>query len=199
MVSSNFLFLSLGVLVAAQQSLSFVLGTHPSWTSKSASLTGTTTELRIGNLFGGIFEEQEASSNNGPTSVVDLPATNVKVGPLRFFLQIYLVAEQNKPVKGSWALNNNEENGSLDMYYKDGTGMFSIGLMDKGIKIDRYGQRPSLEYRLQESVMVHGVLDELNEIAFKVEDVEKEKRLLQLVDDEAISKARETLPARKED
>lgn len=84
------------------------------------------------------------------------------------------------------------------MYYMDGTGMFSIGLNDRSIKIDRYGERPSLEYMLQESVMIHGVLDELNQIAFEVEDIEKEKRLLQLTDDDAILKARETLPARKE-
>jgi hypothetical protein len=108
------------------------------------------------------------------------------------------VAEQNKPVKGSWALSNNEENGSLDMYYKDGTGMFSIGLEDNKIRIDRHGSRPSLQYMLQESVMLHGILDEINSIAFEVVDIEQEKRLIQFVDDDAIANARRALPARNE-
>jgi hypothetical protein len=50
---------------------------------------------------------------------------------------------------------------------------------------------------LQESVMMQGVLDELNQIAFEVEDIEKEKRLLQLMDEDSISKVVEMLPARK--
>mmetsp|Transcript_129908 Transcript_129908/g.376159 ORF Transcript_129908/g.376159 Transcript_129908/m.376159 type:complete len:197 (-) Transcript_129908:9-599(-) len=155
----------------------------------------STTTLGIGNMLENMFGG--GGSNNEPKNIVDLPGST-KVGPLRFFLQIYLVAEQNKPFKGAWVVNNNESNESLDVYYKDGTGMFSIELKETGVKIDRYGQKPSLEYMLQESVIMHGILDELNTIAFEVEDVEKEKRLLQLSDDEAINKARETLPARKE-
>ena len=129
--------------------------------------------------------------------MIDLSANTVKVGPLKFFLQIYLVGEQNKPVQGAWVLNNNDENGSLDMYYKDGTGMFSVGLNEKSIKVQRYGEKPSLEYVLQESVMVHGILDELNQIAFEVDDIEEEKRLLQFANSDAIENARESLPARK--
>jgi hypothetical protein len=175
---------------AANLSQSFML----SQKSPSPTRVGTST-LHIGNIFGGLFGQEEKA--NGPKTVVDLQASTVKVGPLKFFLQIYLVSEQNKPVKGSWVLNSNDEKGSLDMYYKDGTGMFSIGMNEKSIKIERYGERPSLEYVLQESVMMQGVLDELNQIAFEVEDIAKEKRLLQLLDEDSISKARETLPARK--
>lgn len=193
---SRFLSVLVGVMAFVSQSHSFMVGKQP---SPNARISTSSTELQIGNWFGGILGQGESSSNDGPKTVVELPATTVKVGPLRFFLQIYLVAEQNKPVKGSWVLNTNEANQSLDMYYKDGTGMFSVGLNEKSVKITRYGQSPSMEYVLQESVMVHGILDELHQIAFEVEDVEREKRLLQLVDDDAIDKARETLPARKEE
>jgi hypothetical protein len=154
-------------------------------------------KLYIGDIFGGLFGQSQ-STTNVAKPVIEMPATRVKVGPLKFFLQIYLVAEQNKPVKGSWALSNNEENGSLDMYYKDGTGMFSIGLEDNKIRIDRHGSRPSLQYMLQESVMLHGILDEINSIAFEVVDIEQEKRLIQFVDDDAIANARRALPARNE-
>jgi hypothetical protein len=155
--------------------------------------------LHVGNLFGGLFgqEKQAPAANNGPKMVIDMPAINVKVGPLKFFLQIYLVGSQNNPVKGSWVLTTNDENGALQMYYKDGTGMFALGLKENSIDVQRFGERPSLEYLLQESVMLHGVLDEINQIAFEVEDIEEEKRLLRFADDDAISKARENLPARK--
>ena len=106
------------------------------------------------------------------------------------------MGQQNLPSQGSWALNNNDENESIDMYYKDGTGMFSLVIKDTGLKVDRYGGRPSLEYMLQESIMLHGLLDELTQVA-EAEDIEPEKRLIKFQDAEAISKAREILPARK--
>jgi hypothetical protein len=159
----------------------------------STGLTNTGTSLKVGNLFGGLFGQQE----QGPKEVINLPASAVKIGALKFFLQIYLVGEQNKPVKGSWVLSNNDS-GTLDMYYQDGSGMFSIGCEDYGIKVTRFGGKPSLQYMLQESVMLHGVLDELNSIAFETDDIEQEKRLLQFSDPETISKAREALPAKRE-
>jgi hypothetical protein len=151
-----------------------------------------------GGLFGRNLPPPTTTNSGTVTPVLAMAASRVKVGPLKFFLQIYLVAEQNKPhVKGSWVLNNNEEKGTLDMYYKDGTGMFSMELLqDMCIRIDRYGSRPSLQYMLQESVMIHGILDELQSIAFEVTDIEPEKRLIQFLDDDAIVKARGTLPAR---
>ena len=154
----------------------------------------------VGGLFGSLFGGggQQGQQGGGTTTIIDLPASTVKIGALRFFLQIYLVGEQNKPTQGSWVLSNNEPE-SLQMYYKDGTGMFSVDLKEYGIQIVRHGQRPSLEYALQESVMLHGVLDELNAIAFETDDIDVEKRLLQFPDTEAISKARESLPARKDD
>jgi hypothetical protein len=155
-------------------------------------------ELHIGNIFGSLFgQEKQTKANDGPKMVIDMPATSVKVGPLKFFLQIYLVGSTNNPVKGAWVLTTNDENGALQMYYKDGTGMFALGLNENSINVQRFGERPSLEYILQESVMLHGVLDEINQIAFEVEDIEEEKRLLRFADDDAISKARENLPARK--
>jgi hypothetical protein len=162
----------------------------------------TSSKLYIGNLFGGLFgqeEQQTKNDNTGPKTVIELPANIVKTGPLKFFLQIYLVGQQNNPVKGAWVLNNNEETGSLNMYYKDGSGMFSLDLNEKNIQVQRFGERASLEYVLQESVMLHGVLDELNQIAFEVDDIEESKRLLQFDSTDAISKARENLPARKAD
>lgn len=154
--------------------------------------TNSGTSLKVGDILGGLFGQKE----QGPNEIINLPASAVKIGALKFFLQIYLVGEQNKPAKGAWVLSNNDS-GTLDMYYQDGSGMFSMSFEDYSVKVTRYGGKPSLQYVLQESVMLHGVLDELNSIAFP-DDIEQEKRLLQLSDPELISEARQVLPARKE-
>lgn len=119
---------------------------------------------------------------------------------------MYLVGQQNEPTKDSWLTRQSESNpNKLETYYKDGTGMFALDFEPDGISVSRHGKRPSLQYALQESIMLHNVLDELDGIAFGHVDseagdeiIEEEKRLLQLSDLNAIVYARETLPARKE-
>ena len=85
------------------------------------------------------------------------------------------------------------------MFYQDNTGMFSLSFLENAIVVDRYGPKPSLQYVLQESVLLHGVLDELYSLAFEgEEDIKDEDRLLQLnAPGDAIDKARELLPAKK--
>jgi len=74
--------------------------------------------------------------------------------------------------------------------------MFSVVLEESKIVVDRYGSRPSLPYMLQESVILHKVLDELKELAFGGEGIEEENRLVRLEERDGIEKAREVLPAR---
>ena len=158
----------------------------------------TTTSLGIfgeSGIFSNIFGN--GKSESGPKTILEIPASSVKIGALRFLLQIFLVSEQNKPSPGAWKSRQGED-GELQVYYGDGTGMFAIDLKEYNIKVTRYGERPSLQYMLQESVLLHGVLDELNTVAFDVDDIEKDKRLLQLKDEKAIEKARDMLPARQE-
>jgi len=82
------------------------------------------------------------------------------------------------------------------MVFRDNSAMFSITLGDEGISVDRYGT-PSLPYLLQESVILHSVLDEINSLANEG-DIEVQNRLLQLEESgDAIKEARSTLPARK--
>lgn len=144
-------------------------------------------------LFGGLFGNQDTS---GPPVILDIPAKNVKVGALRFLMQIYLVGIQNEPAPKSW-LTKQGDDGDLQVYFKDGTAMVSIDFQEDGVKVRRFGDTPSLQYMLQESVLLHGILDELNNVAIEVDDIEQEKRLLQLSDPGAIDKARFNLPARK--
>lgn len=152
-------------------------------------------------LFGndGVLGSILGTGSGGPKTVIEIPAKDVKIGALRFLLNIHLVGEQNKPEPKSWLTKQGDEAGDLQVYYQDGTGMLSIELQEYGIKMRRHGQKPSLQYQLQESVLLHSILDELANVAFGVEDdgIEAEKRLLVLQDDDAIDKAREKLPAKQ--
>lgn len=121
------------------------------------------------------------------------------MGGLRFTLGLILISKQNEPNKGTWKANQAGD-GVLDMYFLvDNTAMFSIDMNEKSITIDRYGATPSLQYMLQESLILHEVLDELETLAFGgEEDIADENRLVQLMEPgDAIKIAREKLPARK--
>ncbi len=165
-----------------------------------------TTSTQLHNLFGNLFGQQESSnqaSNNNPVvDVIEIPTKVIKIKPLKFFLQIFFVGIQNTPFKGAWLLNANEEvEDYLEVYFNDGSGMlrveFDIGF---GLKITRKGTRPSLQYMLQESVLLHAVLDELEAIAFGEGDgdVKDEERLLQFTEEnqDILERARAKLPAR---
>mmetsp|Transcript_8622 Transcript_8622/g.18218 ORF Transcript_8622/g.18218 Transcript_8622/m.18218 type:complete len:199 (+) Transcript_8622:110-706(+) len=154
------------------------------------------------SLHGGLFgldknESEEPPSpppNDAsvPTRVLEIPVSSIKQGGLRFALGLHLVGLQDK---GTWRANQASEN-VLDMFFKDNSAMFSLILEDDAIVIDRFG-RPSLAYVLQESLVLHSVLDEINTLAFEG-DIEDENRLLRLEEPgDGIEKARDTLPARK--
>lgn len=147
----------------------------------------------IGSLFG----KKQTVDPNAPKRLFDISCEtgSIKVGGLRFALGLHLIGQQGNPEKGTW-LANQADDGVLDMFFKDETGMFSVTLDENSISVDRYGPRPSLQYMLQESIVLHDFLDELNTLAFEGDDIEDENRLLKPKDD-AIEQARETLPARK--
>jgi len=184
------------VLLAASSLSSHVSAfTNPAVSLHHSPVTHKTA-LNIGNLFGGGEKKQQSSSGGQGTTVVDVQAKEIKVGGLRFFLNIYLVGQCNTPEQGTWLVRQDDD-GKLDLYYKDGTGMLSISMAEYEIKAERYGEKPSLKYMLNESVMLHGLLDELNALAFEVDDIEEEKRLIRLNDPgDAIELAREKLPAK---
>jgi hypothetical protein len=140
-----------------------------------------------------------SSAPANPRTILEIPTKDVKVGSLRFLLQILLVGEQNKPDPKSWVTRPGDDSGTLEVYYQDGSGMFSIQLQDYSITVKRHGARPTLQYQLQESVLLHTVLDELRSVAFGVEDdnIDDDKRLLILQDNNAIDLAQSNLPARQ--
>ena len=154
----------------------------------------------LSGLFGGKKTEDPSPNNSSdaplPNRIIEIPVSSLKKGVLRFTLGLYLIGLQNTPDTGSWTANQASDT-ALDMYFRDGSAKFSVVSEDSAIAVDRYGQ-PSLPYLLQESVILHCVLDEIRTLAFD-ETIEKENRLLQFIDEsgDAIEKARAVLPARQ--
>ena len=138
---------------------------------------------------------------NAPIKVLEIPI-KAKKGGLRVALSFFLLGLQNEPSKGTWRFVQ-QDDVPLGMIFKDESAMFSIGLGDESITIERHadpGKRPSLFYQLQESIILHKVLDELNALAFGKgddgQDIADDDRLLLLRGKDAIDEVRKKLPAR---
>ena len=164
-------------------------------TQTSTTLYENSLSNAFSKLFGGSQPEQPA-----PKRLFEIPVQEMKIGGLRFVLGLHLMGQQNTPEKGSWKVNQAND-GILDMFYRDETGSIAISFLDdeKKIVVDRWGTQPSLQYQLQESLVLHSLLDELHTLAFEnSEEVKEDNRLLKLKEPgDAIQKARATLPARK--
>ena len=152
----------------------------------------TSTSKSLTSLNNGLFGRDDNEDLTG-TRVLEIPVTSLKQGGLRFTLGLTLIGLQDK---GMWKATQTSDN-KLDVYFQDSSAMFQVVLEHNLIRVDRYGQ-PSLAYVLQESLVLHKILDELNTLCNEGE-IEAEDRLLQLEDPGAIEKARDTLPARKEE
>ncbi len=170
---------------------------------RSACLSGVSSSHQSPtqlNLLGGLFGEKKNTDPTVPKRMFEIECTNMKPGGLRFALGLFLIGQQGTPVKGSWKANQADD-GVLDMYYVDNTAMFSVVMSETSLSVDRYGLEPSLQYQLQESLVLHRLLDEIETLALGgEEEVENENRLLVFAKPEAaVSEARKKLPARAED
>lgn len=151
----------------------------------------TSTSKSLRTLNNGLFGRDDNDEDLSGTRVLEIPVQSLKQGGLRFTLGLTLIGLQDK---GMWKATQTSDN-KLDVYFQDNSAMFQVVLEHNLIRVDRYGQ-PSLVYVLQESLVLHKMLDELNTLCIEG-DIEPENRLLQLEDPGAIEKARDTLPARK--
>jgi len=148
----------------------------------------------LSNLFGGGNQESKRDAD-APSTIFSVPAKNIKIGALRFVLQITMVSAGKK---GTWFADQNEE-GGINMYYDDGSAMSTIRITEYNIEALRYGRRPTKDYLQQESILLHKVLDELEKAAFDTsQDIEDDQRLIQLTSEDGIERAREKLPPKEE-
>lgn len=198
------------VIVSNECRSKFSQSLEASWNSRILPLSTSlhqTTKTSSGffqNLFGSEGGNSNNDNNNNISSkeIISIEATNVKIGALRFLLNIHLVGEQNNPVPKSWLCQQSDNtNNELIVYYQDGTASLTIQLRNDAIVFIRNGMKPSLQYQIQESSLIHNILDELQSVAFGIiedKDVTADQRLLQLNDANTIEIARSKLLIQRE-
>lgn len=148
--------------------------------------------------YGRSGDEGETAEEADPNRALlfEVPVASIEIGSLRRALGSFLVGRRDVPSRNSWRANQSGEN-ALHVIFQDQTAMISIVLKPRAIVVSRHtdGTRaPSLMYQLQESVLLHAVLTELETIAFG-EEGDDDIRLVKF-DKPAIDKARSTLPTR---
>eukprot|EP00571_Detonula_confervacea_P011690 CAMPEP_0172313634 /NCGR_PEP_ID=MMETSP1058-20130122/20652_1 /TAXON_ID=83371 /ORGANISM="Detonula confervacea, Strain CCMP 353" /LENGTH=172 /DNA_ID=CAMNT_0013027319 /DNA_START=260 /DNA_END=778 /DNA_ORIENTATION=+ len=127
----------------------------------------------------------------GSTRIITVSAKTMKLGGLRLYSNLYLMGAQNTPEKGSWKASQSD-NSEVNLRYCDLSGSIIIQFTEDGVTVDRLGSAPSMKYLIAESMILNGLLDELNAIVFDG-DVADEKRLLTLVESDSIEKARDAI------
>jgi hypothetical protein len=139
--------------------------------------------------------DADDESAAGEFNVVTIPVKALKPGGLRLFLMFYLLGETNNPTKGTWRADQpTTEEYVVDFWYHDNSAVLSVTLSEekKGVIINRVGSRPSTGYMIQESLVVQGLLDELETMANDPE-VAAENRLLIPETEQTIAMARDAL------
>ena len=147
---------------------------------------------------GGDGEDKSPSAEEqqylGNTRILTIPVEALKVGGLRLYISLYLMGQCNTPEKGSWQSWQSGDAG-IDCYFHDQSGALMIELCEESnrIIVDRMGTSPSNAYIMNESVIIDGLLDELDTIA-NDDEIAMEDRLLVLKEPgDAIDAARESL------
>lgn len=128
----------------------------------------------------------------GCSNIFKIKAKSLKVGGCRLYLSLFLVGEVNSPDKGTWRMDQNED-GGIDLYYKDATGAMMIMFHDDEITVNRIGSAPSMNYLMSETSLVNGMLDQLDDIAFDTSIEEKDRLILLHEPGDAIDNVRESL------
>jgi hypothetical protein len=125
--------------------------------------------------------------------LLSLQVKAIKPGGLRLFLMFYLLGIQNNPEKGTWRIDQpSTDEYIVHLYFQDKTAGLMIVLGETQVSIDRIGSKPSMMYMLQETVVIDGILEELQRLATDNE-VKQDDRLILMKDEQAITSAREEL------
>lgn len=147
----------------------------------------------------GSEEEDDGEMSNNDTAVVfTIPARSVKVGALRLLLMLHLMGQQNSPNKGTWKCQQREEEDGEDVivmqFMVDQSASLSVIITDWGIKVKRRGIAPSMQFMIQESILLQGLIDQLDHVLYS-EEVKEGNRLLVLKYPlDGLDKARATIP-----
>lgn len=135
-------------------------------------------------------ENNEDEDYAGCTNIFKIDAKSLKLGGCRLYLSLFFMGQTNTPEKGTWRMNQNGD-GGLDLYFKDTTGALIVVFKENAILVNRLGSSPSMEYLIQESSMLNGMLDQLDEIAMD-SSINESDRLL-CIEGDQINIVRESL------
>jgi len=126
------------------------------------------------------------------TEIFHIPAKKIKVGGLRLYLALYFMGEQNTPTRNTWRADQTAS-GGIDLYYTDRTGALIITFTEESMTVGRLGSAPSMDYLMQESAIVSGMLDQLDEISDDTNIGEANRLMCLLEPGDAIETVRENL------
>jgi|AntRauTorckE5430_2_1112549.scaffolds.fasta_scaffold00279_20 hypothetical protein len=173
-------------------------------------IESTALSMDFGNFFNGAFGndgdkdqklsqsfddddyEEDENSYLGCTNIFTIEAKALKAGGCRLYLSLFLVGEINSPERNTWKMDQNDD-GGIDLYYKDTSGAMIITLKDDEIIVNRLGSRPSMDYLMGETAIINHLLDQLDEIAFDNTIDEKDRLLILHEPGDAINIVRESL------
>jgi hypothetical protein len=148
---------------------------------------------RTNTIANGNDDASDSDMAAGTLRLIELPVHDIKAGGLRLFLMFFLMGLQNTPEPKTWKADQpSTEEYVLDFWFHDQTAVLSIELSNNAIILDRVGSAPSMQYLLQEAVVVESILDELERCA-NDDSVAQNDRLLRLKEQDAIERARDTL------
>jgi hypothetical protein len=126
----------------------------------------------------------------GCTNIFTIDAKSLKLGACRLYLSLYFMGESNNPEKRTWRMNQNGD-GGIDLYYKDTSAALIVVFKEDAILVNRLGSSPSMEYLMQESNMLNGMLDQLDEISMD-SSINENDRLL-CIEGDQVDKVRQSL------
>eukprot|EP00978_Attheya_sp_CCMP212_P043115 scaffold275645_cov54-Attheya_sp.AAC.2 len=116
----------------------------------------------------------------------------MKLGGLRLYMTFYFMGVQNSPEKGTWKAIQSDDT-TLDMYFIDQSAALTMRFSESSLIIERRGLSPSMKYMLQESVLLNGILDELNAAVVNGDIRECDRLLVLPKPGNAIENARDVL------
>jgi len=149
-------------------------------------------EQKLSQSFNDDDYEEDEGDYLGCTNIFTIKAKALKAGGCRLYLSLFLVGEMNNPERMTWRMDQNDD-GGIDLYYKDTSGAMIITLKDEEIIVNRFGSRPSMDYLMSETLIINHLLDQLDEIAFDNSIDEKDRLLILHEPGDAIDIVRESL------
>lgn len=142
----------------------------------------------------GKFDDNHEDEDNIPgySEIFEIPVDSIKIGGLRLFLSLFFMGQLNFPEKKSWKSCQNGD-GGIELFFNDQTGALIVDFTEDAIQVQRLGSTPSMKYLENESIMLNGMLDQLDEISTD-SSIKESDRLFQLSDPSAtIQTVRESL------